>query len=79
MFRVLHYFPSPPILLLTTMPPADEFEGKLVQTALELLQENPGIKASVATRQARALYHRVLRRLKGIPRSSFASASTPNS
>jgi hypothetical protein len=42
------------------------FEENKVQACLKLLQENPGIKTAEATRQTRALYSRVLRRLKGI-------------
>ena len=52
------------------MLPANEFKEKKVQNALALLRENPGMKATVAARQAHASYHRVIRRLNGTLRSS---------
>jgi hypothetical protein len=67
-FSTHHHFLL--ILLSTTMPPTDEFEENKVQNALALLRENPGMKATVAARQTRASYHRVIRRLNGTPRSS---------
>jgi hypothetical protein len=66
-FSTHHHFLL--ILLSTTMPPTDEFEENKVQNALALLRENPGMKATVAARQTRALYYRVIRRLNGTPRS----------
>jgi hypothetical protein len=52
------------------MPLADQHEEEKVQRALKLLYENPGMKIATAVRQTRAIYDRVRRRLKGIPRSS---------
>ena len=52
------------------MSPSDEHEEKKVQDTLALIRENPRIKATEATRQTRTLYHRVIRQMKGIPRSS---------
>src|SRR6266487_3003885 len=52
------------------MPPADQHEEEKVQRALKLLHENPRMKIATAVRQTRAIYDRVRRRLKGIPRSS---------
>ena len=49
---------------------SDEHEEKKVQDALAFIRENPRIKAIEATRQTRASYHRVIRHMKGIPRSS---------
>jgi hypothetical protein len=66
-FSTHHHFLL--ILLSTTMPPTNEFKENKVQNALALLQENPGMKATVAARQTHALYHRVIRRLNRTPRS----------
>jgi hypothetical protein len=52
------------------MPPNDQHEEDKVQKALALIHENPNIKVKEAACQTRAEYHRVLRWLKGIPRSS---------
>jgi hypothetical protein len=52
------------------MSQPDQFEEAHVQEAIQLLQDNPGMKIASAARQTRAIYHRVRRRLKGIPRSS---------
>ena len=52
------------------MSPSDEYEEKKVQDALALIRENPRMKAIEATRQTYILYHRVIRRIKGIPRLS---------
>jgi hypothetical protein len=49
---------------------ADQHKEEKVQRALKLLYENPGIKIATAVRQTRAIYDRVRRRLKRIPRSS---------
>jgi hypothetical protein len=49
---------------------SDEHEEKRVQDALALMRENPRMKATEAARQSRASYPRVLRRIKGVPRSS---------
>ena len=54
-----------------TMPPADQHEEEKVQRALKLLHENRGMKIATVVRQTRAIYNRVRRRLKGIPRSSI--------
>jgi hypothetical protein len=52
------------------MSPADQHEEEKVQNALDLICQNPGMTASEAARQTRAAYHRLTRRLNGIPRSS---------
>ena len=52
------------------MPPADQHEEEKVQRALKLLRENLTMKIAVVVRQTRAIYDRVRRCLKGIPRSS---------
>ena len=49
---------------------SDEHKEKRVQDALALMRENPRMKATEAARQSRASYPRVLRRIKGVPRSS---------
>jgi hypothetical protein len=59
-----------PYFIYTTISPNDKHEEDKVQKALALIRENPEIKIKEAARQTRAEYHRVLRRLKGIPRSS---------
>ncbi len=43
------------------------FEEKKVQECLKLLRTNPDLTMAKATRQTRALYDRVRRRIKGIP------------
>jgi hypothetical protein len=60
----------PLIFLCATMPPNADDEEKKVQAALQLMKSNPKMKAAEAACKTRAAYHRVLRRLKGIPPSS---------
>jgi hypothetical protein len=52
------------------MPLANQHKEEKVQRALKLLYKNPGIKIATAVRQTRAIYNRVCRQLKGIPRFS---------
>ena len=52
------------------MPPSDQHEEEKVLAALDLIRQNKRIKAAEAARITRASYPRVLRRLKGVPRSS---------
>ena len=52
------------------MPPSDQHEEEKVLAALDLIRQNKGMKAAEAARITRASYPRVLRRLKGVPRSS---------
>jgi hypothetical protein len=68
--KIIDYHQLQPKFLCTTMPPSDEHEERKVQEALDLIRKNPSIKATQAARETRASYPRVLRRLKGIPRSS---------
>jgi hypothetical protein len=49
---------------------SDEHKEKRVQDTLALMRENPRMKATKAARQSRASYSRVLRKIKGVPRSS---------
>jgi hypothetical protein len=44
---------------------------KKVLAALDLVRQNKGMKAAKAARITRASYSRLLRRLKGVPRSSI--------
>ena len=52
------------------MLPADEFKEKKVQDALALLQENPGMKATITVQQTCASYYWLIRWLQGILCSS---------
>jgi hypothetical protein len=52
------------------MAPADNHEERKVQQAMALLKNNPKMKAKKAAAEMRASYLRLLRRLKGIARSS---------
>jgi len=46
------------------------FEEQKVLATIELLRQQPELKIAEACRQTRAAYHRVTRRLKGIPASN---------
>jgi hypothetical protein len=52
------------------MPPTDQHKEEKVLSALDLIRQNKGMKIM------RAAYPRVLRRLKGVPRSSSRGATT---
>ena len=67
-FHQNHRFSSiPTYFICATMPPSDEHEEIKVQNTLALIHENPGMKATDTERQIRAAYHRVVRRLHGVP------------
>jgi hypothetical protein len=57
--------------MATTMPPKRDYEEEKVHKALDLLKNNPGMSRREACHEARAIYSRVTRRLKGIPSSSI--------
>jgi hypothetical protein len=48
------------------MPPKRDHEEKKVRKALDLLKNNPGMSRREACYEARVVYSRVTRRLKGI-------------
>ena len=52
------------------MPPKRDHEEEKVRKALDLLKNNPGMSRREACHEARVIYSRVTRRLKGIPSSS---------
>ena len=52
------------------MSPSDQHEEEKVLAALDLIHKIPGMKAAEAVRRTRVSYPRVLRRLKGVLRSS---------
>ena len=53
------------------MPPKRDHEEEKVRKALDLLKNNPGMSRREACHEARVIYSRVTRRLKGIPSSSI--------